>query len=337
MAEITVLSGETIEKLLTVPMGVEAVEHAYLEKSKGQAALWPMVFREFDPGHADLDIKSGNLDGLGFYGLKVVSWFGANPEKGLPALYGTSLLFDLSTGAPKALLNAGPITDFRTGAAGAIGAKALASPDATTLLMAGTGALAPYLIAATLYLLPNLKIVYVANPHHPEQSAAACGPIAEKVVELLAPCGGCHAEILPAPDLETATKHSQVILTATPARQPFLQADWVQPGTHISCVGADMSGKQEVESALFAKAKVFGDDTEQCLSVGECEVPYQAGLFSGEVCEIGEVLAGTKPGRTAPEDITIFDSTGIALQDIASAAALLSAAQEKGQGQVIAL
>lgn len=337
MAKITVLSGETIEKLLTVPMAVEAVEQAYLEKCKGQAALWPMVFHEFDPGHADLDIKSGNLDGLGFYGLKVVSWFGANPEKGLPALYGTSLLFDLATGAPQALLNAGPITDFRTGAAGAIGAKALADPNATTLLMAGSGALAPYLIAATLYLLPNLKTVYVANPHHPEQSAAACGPIAEKVKELLAPCGGCHAEILPAADLETATKQSQVILTATPARQPFLQADWVQPGTHISCVGADMAGKQEVESALFAKAKVFGDDTEQCLSVGECEVPYKAGIFDGKVTEIGEVLAGAKPGRTAPEDITLFDSTGIALQDISTAAALLKAAQKTGAGQQIDL
>ncbi len=337
MAKITVLSSAAIEELLTVPMAVEAVEQAYLEKCKGQAALWPMVFHEFDPGHADLDIKSGNLDGLGFYGLKVVSWFGANPERGLPALYGTSLLFDLATGAPQALLNAGPITDFRTGAAGAIGAKALAAPNATTLLMAGSGALAPYLIAATLYLLPNLKTVYVANPHHPEKSAAACGTIAEKVAELLAPCGGCHAEILPAPDLETATKQSQVILTATPAREPFLQADWVQPGTHISCVGADMSGKQEVESALFAKAKIFGDDTAQCLSVGECEVPYKAGIFDGKVTEIGQVLAGTKPGRTAPEDITIFDSTGIALQDIATAAALLKAVQKAGAGVEIEL
>lgn len=164
MTEMTVLNGVAIEELLTIPMAVEAVEQAYLEKSKGDAALWPLVFHEFDPGRADLDIKSGDLGGLGFYGLKVVSWFGANPGKGLPALYGTSLLFDLATGAPRALLNAGPITDFRTGAAGAIGAKYLARPDAETLLMAGTGALAPYLIAATLYLLPQIKTVYVTNP-----------------------------------------------------------------------------------------------------------------------------------------------------------------------------
>ena len=182
-----------------------------------------MVFHEFDPGHADLDIKSGNLDGLGFYGLKVVSWFGGNPDKGLPALYGTSLLFDLATGAPKALLNAGPITDFRTGAAGAIGAKYLARPDTETLLMAGTGALAPYLIATTLYLLPQIKTVYVTNPHHPAQSAAACETIVPQVEKLLSVCGGCHAAIAAAPDLEEAVKHSDVILTATPAHEPFLK------------------------------------------------------------------------------------------------------------------
>ena len=125
MTELTVLNGAAIQSLLTIPMAVRAVEQAYLEKSTGGAALWPMVFHEFTPGAADLDIKSGHMNGLGLYGMKVVSWFGDNPAKDLPALYGTSLLFDIHTGAPRALLNAGPITDFRTGAAGS-GNKILA-------------------------------------------------------------------------------------------------------------------------------------------------------------------------------------------------------------------
>ena len=162
MTELTVLNGAAIQSLLTIPMAVRAVEQAYLEKSTGGAALWPMVFHEFTPGAADLDIKSGHMNGLGLYGMKVVSWFGDNPAKDLPALYGTSLLFDIHTGAPRALLNAGPITDFRTGVAGAVGAKYLARPDAETLLMAGTGALAPYLIAAALYCLPQLKTASIA-------------------------------------------------------------------------------------------------------------------------------------------------------------------------------
>ena len=317
MTELTVLNGAAIQSLLTIPMAVRAVEQAYLEKSTGGAALWPMVFHEFTPGAADLDIKSGHMNGLGLYGMKVVSWFGDNPAKDLPALYGTSLLFDIHTGAPRALLNAGPITDFRTGAAGAVGAKYLARPDAETLLMAGTGALAPYLIAAALYCLPQLKTVYVANPHHPERSAAACAAIVPQVEKLLAACGGCHAAITAAPSLETAAKQSDVILTATPAREPFLKAEWVRPGTHISCVGADMTGKQE--------------------SVGECEIPYKNGIFDGTLCDIGGVISGAAPGRTGGEDITIFDSTGIALQDISAAAALLDAARKNGQGQTISL
>lgn len=337
MTKLTVLNEEAIGSLLTIPMAVSAVEQAYTEKAGDSAALWPMVFHEFEPGAADLDIKSGDLGGLGLYGLKVVSWFGGNPGKGLPALYGTSLLFDMTTGAPRALLNAGPITDFRTGAAGAIGAKYLARPDAKTLLMAGTGALAPYLIAATLYLLPRLETVYVVNPHHPEQSAAACGSITSAVEKLLAGCGGCHAAIAAADELESAAKQSDVILTATPAREPFLKAEWVRPGTHISCVGADMTGKQEIDGALFRSAKIFGDDAAQCLSVGECEVPYKNGAFSGQLCEIGEIITGAKPGRESDTDITIFDSTGIALQDIAAAAALVQAAERAGKGQVVTL
>ena len=126
-------------------------------------------------------------------------------------------------------------------------------------------------------------------------------------------------------------------VTATPAREPFLKAEWVRPGTHISCVGADMTGKQEIDSALFSAARVFGDDAAQCLSVGECEIPYKNGIFDGTLCDIGGVISGAAPGRTGGEDITIFDSTGIALQDISTAAALLDAARKNGQGQTISL
>jgi alanine dehydrogenase len=203
--------------------------------------------------------------------------------------------------------------------------------------MAGTGALAPYLIAAALYCLPRLKTVYVANPHHPECSAAACAAIVPQVEKLLSACGGCHAAIIAEPSLETAAKQSDVILTATPAREPFLKAEWVRPGTHISCLGADMTGKQEIDSALFSGARVFGDDATQCLSAGECEIPYKTGAFDGTLCDIGSVISGAVPGRIGGEDITIFDSTGIALQDISTAAALLDAARKNGQGQIISL
>jgi len=333
MSKVKVLSASDIEGLLTLPMAVEAVEQAYLQKSAGQAGVWPMVFHEFDPGRADLDIKSGHLGGEGVYGLKVVSWFGDNPARDLPALFGTSLVFDLNTGAPKALLNAGPITDFRTGAAGAIGAKYLARPDSRTLLMAGCGALAPYLIAAALYLLPGLERVLLANPRTPERAEARCGAVTQTVDALLARCGAARrAELVPCPDLEAGVRAADIIFTATPSYTPFIQAQWVRPGTHLSCVGADMSGKEEVDPQLFRSARVFGDDREQCFAVGECELPHKQGVFSDLAGEIGQVMAGQCPGRTADSDITIFDSTGVSLQDVATAAKLLDAAERTGAG-----
>lgn len=337
MSVIKVLSAEDVERLFTIPMAIEAVERAYREKHTGQGGAWPMVFHEFNPGHADLDIKSDHLSGAGVYGLKVVSWFGDNPGKDLPALFGTSLIFDLATGEPKALLNAGPITDYRTGAAAAIGAKYLARPDAKTLLLCGCGALAPYLVSAALFALPGLESVLLANPKTPEKAEALCPAITEKADELLRAGGGSRrAEIVPA-QLESGVKQADVIFTATPAYEPYLKAEWVRPGTHLSCVGADMSGKEEVEAALFRTARVFGDDEGQCLSVGECEIPHKKGILDRLQGEIGAVMAGVIPGRTAPEDITIFDSTGIALQDLASAADILEAAERQCIGAEVKL
>ena len=332
MSTVKILSAADVERLFTIPMAIETVERAYLEKHSGQGAAWPMVFHEFDPGHADLDIKSGHFGGADIYGLKVVSWFGANPEKGLPALFGTSLLFDLSTGAPKALLNAGPITHCRTGAAAAIGAKYLARPDAKTLLIAGCGGLAPYLAAAAITALPGLDRVLLTDPKFPKNGEKLCPSITEKVGELLkAGDVSRTVDILPS-ELEAGVKQADIIFTATPAYEPYIKAEWVRPGTHLSCIGADLSGKEEVDFELFRAAKVFGDDEGQCLSVGECEIPHKKGILSGLLGEIGGVMAGAVPGRTAQEDITIFDSTGIALQDLASAASILGVADQAGVG-----
>lgn len=326
MSTIKILSAADVERLFTIPMAIGAVERAYLEKHSGQGATWPMVFHEFAPGHADLDIKSGHLGGVGVYGLKVLSWFEANPGKGLPDLFGTSLMFDLATGAPKAVLNAGPVTRYRTGAAAAIGAKYLARPDSKTLLIAGCGGLSPYLAAAAVTALQGLERVLLTDPKCPENGEKLCPAITERVDGLLK-AGGVsrRAEIQPA-ELEAGVRQADIIFTATPAYQPYLRAEWVRPGTHLSCIGADLSGKEEVDPELFHTARTFGDDEGQCLSVGECEIPHKKGILSGLLGEIGDVMAGAIPGRTAPEDITIFDSTGIALQDLSSAADILEAA-----------
>ena len=146
---------------------------------------------------------------------------------------------------------------------------------------------------------------------------------------------GRQAEISAEMDTEQAVRCSQIIITVTPSYEPLIRAEWVQSGTHISCVDADLSGKQEVDAKLFAKALIFGDDIQQCLSVGECEIPFKAGVISGLDAEIGAVLTGKHPGRTSQTEITIFDSTGIALQDISSAGMILNSAEDLGLGVVV--
>ena len=338
MSSIRIISSADVKALFTLPMAIEAVERAYLQKHTKQGGVWPLVFHEFDPGHADLDIKTGNLDAEGIFGLKLVSWFGANPDKGLPALYGTSLICDLSTGQPRALVNAGPVTDLRTGAAGAIGAKYLARQDSEHLVMVGSGELSPYLIAATLLAMPQLRRVTLVNPRHPEKAAQRLSAVAEKVQALLVASGTvCQATLQAETDVEAAVRQADVILTATQSRAPLICREWVKPGTHISCVGADMSGKQEIDQHILAGARVFGDDAAQCFSVGECEIAAKQGLLPALTAEIGAVIAGEVPGRTDAKQVTVFDSTGIALQDLASAAVILQKAEKTGIGLVTEL
>lgn len=338
MAKVRVLNKEDIKSVFTLADALKAVEQAYSEKNSGEGEIWPMVFHEFEPGKADLDIKSGNMNGKGIFGFKLVSWYLENSAKNLPTLHGTTMVFDITTGTPKALLNAGPITDYRTGAAGAVGIKYLANKNAQNLLMVGCGVLAPYLIAASLLVKPDIKQVVITNPHNPQSAVQRIESIKDKIKVLLGESGAeLNAEIYAEEDTEKAVKMSNIIITATPSRQPMIKAEWVQKGTHISCVGADIKGKQEIDENIFAVAKAFADDAAQSFDVGECEVPYNKGIITEHCGEIGEVINGTKAGRTSEEDITVFDSTGIALQDLASAAQILEIAEKNNIGVVVEL
>ena len=338
MDHIRILNEGEVRSLVTVPMALEAVEAAYAQKHAGQASVWPLLFHEFVDGVRDMDLKSGNLDGDGIWGLKAISCYQDNPEQGRPVYHGTSLVFDFETGAPKAVLNAMPITRFRTGAAGAVGAKWLARADAATLVVCGDGGLCPYLIVANLLALPQLERVVVTNPLHGETDVGRLEAISGEVAVLLGEAGTNVA----APRIETAGRaeavsQADVIMCATPARTPCLRAEWVRPGAHVSCVGADKPGKQEAESALLAGARVVVDDVRQCLTVGECEIPHAEGVLPAEFDEIGAVIAGDTPGRTSDDEITVFDSTGLSLQDLATIARIVSRAEAEGVGTQVEL
>ncbi len=337
MFQVKVLNQKVLEEVLEMPMVIEAIEQVYTLKAKDKTTLFPMVFHEFNPGVADMDIKSGHLKGADIFGLKLVSWYGENKDKGLPLLIGTTMIFDAKTGVPLAILNADHITGMRTGAAGAIGAKYLAKKDSKTMLMVGTGHIAQFEIAATLYAMPSIEKVIVHDPMSAETTHHYVETIAQKLKDNF----GITKQIAfeAGTDLESAVKSSDVIITATPSRQAMILKDWVQPGTHISCVGADMEGKQEIDEMLFKDNIIVVDDINQAINVGETETAYKTGIITEKdiYSEMGDIILGRKPGRTSNDDITIFDTTGIALQDLMTSKIALELAEEKQLGITIDL
>ncbi|SKB29712.1 ornithine cyclodeaminase [Acetoanaerobium noterae] len=311
MHKIFVLSEDDTRQLLELEEVIEGIENVYKEKSSGSGKVFPLVFHEFEKGVADMDIKSGTLDKMGVYGLKLVSWFGNNPSKGLPSLSGIVMLFDSSTGLPIGTISAEHMTGMRTGAAGAIGAKYLARNNSEVMLMVGSGHQASYQIRAMQTVIKGLKKVFVYDPINFESAKGFISKFEYKLDSI---------EYIPVQDLETSVANSDIIVTATPSKKPLIMKEWVKAGTHFSCMGSDMSGKQEIDENILKSAKLFTDDILQSVSVGEFEVGINNGTITKEdiICEIGDVLNGEYDGRTSDNDITVFDSTGIGLQDIAA-------------------
>lgn len=172
MTQVTMLSASQISHLLDMPSVIDAVADAYKEKANHPATLWPMVYEQLG-GEADMDIRSGVLASKHVFGNKLLAWFGENAKRGLPELNGLVNLYNSDTGEPAAVLNATALTGFRTGAAGAVASRFLANPDATTLLVVGTGSQAPYQIMAQLCVLPKVTQVLLANPRDAKKAQAA--------------------------------------------------------------------------------------------------------------------------------------------------------------------
>jgi len=338
MFTIKVLNREVTEKVLNIKDVIKAVNEVYCLKSDGKAVVFPLVTNVFEEGKADMDIKSGWLQGSDIFGLKMVSWFGDNPSKGLPPLTGIVMVMDATTGAPLGLLDGGHITGIRTGAAGAIGAKALARPNSKTLMVVGAGHVATFQAAATLTLFPGIEKVNVYDG----LSAENAERFAASMPALMADTFGIDTSAVTfeaVTNLPAAVYGSDIIITVTPSYEPIIMSEWVKPGTHFSCIGSDMEGKEEIDPDIFRNARVFTDDTPQCISVGEIEIPIKKGILAPEhiAGEIGDVLTGKTAGRQSDDQITVFDATGTALLDLLTAKLALDKAAEAGLGETVEL
>ncbi len=328
MYPLRLLDRSDFEKLVGIPEAIEGVEQAYRLFSRGEAGVFPVIVHQFEPGRREMDLKAGHLAGAGVFGMKMLGWCAENPARNLPPLAGLIVVMDVDRQQPLQECDGTPVTFLRTGAAGAIGARTFARKDSRTALIVGAGNQGRAQLVGLSFAMPQLETILVADILESQS--------ARFVEEQQALYPRFKLQAVPFSGLSRATEESDLIITCTRSREFFLKKEWVSPGTHINAIGADMPGKQELEPALVASAKVLADSATQVVAKGECQHAAKLGLVSAErITEIGTVLEGMKPGRLSAEEITLFDATGMAIQDLMVAAMALNRAEKKGIGTVV--
>ncbi|SFM01186.1 iminosuccinate reductase BhcD [Shimia aestuarii] len=306
-----------IADLMTRAAAFEAVEQVFAAMASKDAYNFPVVREAI--GHEDaLYGFKGGFDRAGLtLGLKAGGYWPNNLEKrGLINHQSTVFLFDPDTGMVRAMVGGNLLTALRTAAASSVSIKHLARKDAKVLGMIGAGHQATFQLRAALEQRDFEKVI--GWNYHPEM-LPNIATVAEEA--------GVPFEAV---DLE-GMREADVIVSITSAFAPSLLADHVSEGTHVACMGTDTKGKQEVEARLLAKATVFTDEVAQSISIGEAQHAVAEGLIRAEdVAELGAVINGTHPGRSSDDQITLFDGTGVGLQDLAVAASVVDLAVEKG-------
>jgi len=305
------LKKEEVRSLLKIEAVIASVEEGYKAYSTGKTIQPQIVSIELPEQNGEMDIKAGYSHNTGMISVKCASGFYDNQEKGtFPNSMSTVLLFNGDTGFPVCIMDGSLITGCRTGAAGAVSARLLARKDSKTAAVIGTGEQARMQILA-LKAVMNIKTVRIWG-RSPEKM--------ESYRKEMMAQTDCLIELCITP--EEAVKYADIIITATPSKSPIVKREWVRPGTHIIAAGADMEGKQELEATIFQNARIVVDHIDQCITRGETQNPLRFGLIneSDIYCEIGQILLGLKQGRTDDQEITIFDMTGMAVQDNITAA-----------------
>jgi len=319
MAETLVIEERLVKEILEMNDVIPAVETAFRERGHGNVEMPPKMYIMYPKG--DLRVMPAYLKNLKQSGLKAVTVFPDNPkEKNIPTVLATVILVDTESGAPLAVMGGSWLTAMRTGAAGAIATKCLARKDAKNIAFIGTG------IQAHTQLLAHKEVMKIENAYAVDANAES----AKKFVEF-AESLGIHAE---AADGASACRNADVLVTTTPVRQPIVKNEWIHEGMHINAIGADAPGKEELEPEILKRARIVIDDWEQASHSGEINVPVSKKMITKRniAAELGEIVAGKKKGRKSDSDITVFDSTGLGIQDIVTATIVLEKARAQNKG-----
>jgi alanine dehydrogenase len=320
--EILVLTPREVRGLLTIDECIAAVERAFRLCGEGKAV--PPAVVSVQVPHGGFHVKAGLLAlDRQYFAAKVNGNFLENSSRfGLPTIQGVIVLCDADKGCPLAVMDSREITSLRTGAATAVAAKHLARRDSRTVTICGCGTQGRVQVKA-LARVCRLQTV-LAYDQSEEQALRFAREVAQDLT----------ITVRAVTDLAAAARQSDICVTCTTSRQPLLGSDDVAPGTFIAAVGADNPEKQELHTNLMGKNKIVTDLIEQCAVMGDLHHALEAGVVtrSDVYAELGEVVAGKKLGRESDEEIIIFDSTGMALQDVAAAAFVYEKAERQGSG-----
>jgi ornithine cyclodeaminase len=321
---ITIISEAVCQAVVGRPEAFTAVENVFASMAKGDAYNFPVVREAI--GHADAlyGFKSG-FDRAGMtLGVKSGGYWPGNIDKNLTNHQSTIFLFDPDTGQLNALVGGNHLTAMRTAASSAVSIAHLARKDAKVLGMVGAGHQSTFQLRAALEQRNFVKVVgWNPRPENLQRLANVCEEL------------GLPFEAV---DLKELGAQADVIITITSAFEPLVMREWIKPGTHIACMGTDTKGKQEVDPELLVAATVFTDEVTQSISIGEAQHAIASGgIKAEEIVPIGEVINATHPGRSSNEEITLFDGTGVGLQDLAVASAAAVLAEKQGLAKSVIL
>ncbi len=306
----SIITQREVQRVLDMKSVIAVVEKAFKLYGQGKVQMPAKSYLDFGVG--DLRSMPAFIDDPGMYiaGIKSVNVHPQNPKRyKLPTVMATILLSDPKNGYNIAILDGTLITNLRTGAAGAVAARYLSRKDSRIAGFIGTGAQARTQLDA-LMEVRKIKRIKAWSPS--EQGAADFCAWARKRY---------HINVIHAESVRDAVKDCDIVATTTPSRTPLVRKEWIAQGTHINAIGADAPGKEELDPKLLKASKVVIDDWSQASHSGEINVPISKGLFSKKdvYAELGQIVAKKKKGRTSDDEITIFDSTGLAIQDVSTA------------------
>ena len=320
------LSQHEIARLLDIRMVIRVVRHAFIAIARGEAVMPSKLYLPL-PGGSDFRAMPAFVKRPPACGIKWVNVHPHNRRRGLPSVMALIIMNDPLTGVPLAIMDGRVMTTLRTAAAAAVAAQVLARPESKAVGLVGCGAQAEAQIQAlsALFRLVHVK-VWGYRTHEAQRF---CQRMRVRYPRIrFEPCA----------TVERCVREADLVVTVTPSRRPLVQRTWLGPGTHVNAIGADAPGKQELDPRILQEALVVVDEREQAIHGGELNVPIRRKQFHPRDihASLGEILVGCTWGRRSPNELTVFDSTGLAVHDVALGAAVLRLARRRGIGRSLA-